>query len=72
MTMSKKHPQNGSTFSDAPLKKHKPMTDAEIFAFNNRKAAQQAQTELDSAKERESHRLLRTGEFMKRAMQKLP
>ncbi|MFZ1961895.1 MAG: hypothetical protein WAU78_00230 [Roseiarcus sp.] len=54
-----KHPQNGPTFSKAPPKKHKPLTDQELAERQGRKDATVAETIRVAAKTRKFNQLLR-------------
>jgi hypothetical protein len=58
--MSRRHPNNGPTFSRAPYQKPRPMTDEELAALQGRRVSELAQKMRDAAKEREFRHLLRT------------
>ena len=41
--VSRNHPQNGPTFSKAPYKKRKPLTDEELAEYLNKKKTREAE-----------------------------
>ena len=47
-----RHPQNGPTFSKAPQKKRRPLTDAELAAWQARRKVVKAETGQAAAKTR--------------------
>ena len=58
--MSRKHPYDGPSLSNAPYKKPKPMTDEELAAWQIRKVLEMEQTMRDAARHREFSRRVRT------------
>ncbi|MGB8277820.1 MAG: hypothetical protein WCF20_07805 [Methylovirgula sp.] len=50
--MSKAHPQDGPTFSAAPPKRRRPITDQELADWQARKAAEEEQMIRDAATSR--------------------
>lgn len=58
-----RRPQNGPTFSKAPPKKRKPMTDEELAARHARGKAQQEEIERQAAKTRSFNKLDAAGKF---------
>lgn len=53
-----KHPNNGPTFSKAPPKRRKPLTDNELAERQRRQDAELQQTKRECAKTREFNQLL--------------
>jgi hypothetical protein len=62
--LSRKHPQNGPSLSDAPSKKQKPMTDQELAGWNARQAAGDEQKVRDAATSREFQQIARKEGFI--------
>lgn len=53
-----KHPNNGPTFTKAPAKRRKPLTDSELAEIQRRRDAELEQTKRDCARTREFNQLL--------------
>jgi hypothetical protein len=64
-----RHPQNGLTFSKAPLKKRRQMTEAERVTQQARNDAEMEETKRTAARSREFHQLIRKDP--RRALQEL-
>jgi hypothetical protein len=57
--MSWRHPNNGPTFSRAPYKKPRPMTDEELATLQGRRESELAQKIRNAAKARKFNHLFR-------------